>query len=154
MKKWLFIALLLPVFVSAQSDFETRFLRINATTLPEIEDLTTYSLISTSKFSEKVPSFKMTRENYRKEVNMLEAMTNNQQYIASDIEIKLNPQEYGVFGSGSYPADGSTAVPNVAYKEAQRGLLVTDSCPPFGICPRCAPSRIGNGSFGFRGGRY
>ena len=47
-----------------------------------------------------------------------------------------------VYGNRSYNPDGSTKVKNIAYKDASRGFLFADSCPPYGVCPRCAPYRI------------
>lgn len=144
MKKLLFLIFLIPILASAQYDFDTRYFKIDATSLPEIESLTTFSLIKTTKFSQALPTFNMSSENYRVPVNMFDAMTGNQSFVNSKIDLRIDPKEYGVYGNSSYEADGSTAVKNIAYKEA-KGLYYVGTCPPTGICSRCAPFRVGRG---------
>ena len=135
--------MLFPALAVAQYDFDTRYFTMDATALPEIESLTTFSLATTSKFSKKLPTFKMSRENYQQPVNMFEAVTSQQQYVNSELQIMLDAKEYG---SGGYQTDGTTTVTNLAYKEATRGGLdFVSPCPPTGICPRCAPYRVGRG---------
>lgn len=81
---------------------------------------------------------------------MSEAIATNQSYVKSDIQISLDPRELGIYGgSSSYQADGSSKVKNIAYKDAARGFFVGESCPPNGICPRCAPMRMGRSRSGF-----
>ena len=81
---------------------------------------------------------------------MSEVIANNQSYIKSDLQISLDPRELGIYGgSSSYQADGSTKVKNIAYKDAARGFFFGESCPPNGICPRCAPIRTGRSRSGF-----
>lgn len=127
MKKMLFILLVFPLIASAQLDFETNKFKLDVVKLPEIESLMTTSLPSNSdfsnKYSKKLPSFKLSKENYREPVSMFDVMATNQSYVQSNIQISLDPSEYGVFGgNSSYTADGSTAVKNIAYKES-RGFL-------------------------------
>ena len=127
MKKLLFILLVFPLIASAQLDFETNKFKLDVVKLPEIESLMTTSLPSNSdfsnKYSKKLPSFKLSKENYREPVSMFDVMATNQSYVQSNIQISLDPSEYGVFGgNSSYTADGSTAVKNIAYKES-RGFL-------------------------------
>lgn len=148
MRKLLFFILLFPLITSAQLDFETYTAKLDFVKLPEIESLLTTSLPFDSSFGKKslkkLPSFKMSKENYREPVSMLDVMVANETYIKSDIKISLDPTEYGVYGgSSSYNTDGSTKVKNIAYKDASRGFSNTDSCPPNGICARCAPYRLG-----------
>lgn len=148
MKKLLFLILLLPLIASAQLDFETNKLKLDFVNLPEIESLLTTSLPFDASFGKKslkrLPSFKMNKENYREPVSMIDVMVANESYVKSDLKISLDPKEYGVFGgSSSYNADGSTKVKNIAYKDASRGFFTSDSCPPNGICGRCAPYRLG-----------
>ena len=123
----LFILLVFPLIASAQLDFETNKFKLDVVKLPEIESLMTTSLPSNSdfsnKYSKKLPSFKLSKENYREPVSMFDVMATNQSYVQSNIQISLDPSEYGVFGgNSSYTADGSTAVKNIAYKES-RGFL-------------------------------
>lgn len=140
----------MPVIGLAQSDFETKYLKINATSLPEISDLTTYSLISTTKFSEKIPSFKMNQENYRIPVNMSDAINQEQTYAQSNINIKLDPKEYGVYGgNSSYNSDSSTRVRNTVYEES-RSPFIMNNFSPYRLNPYRAPHRI-YGSFGIYG---
>jgi hypothetical protein len=148
MKKLLLLLLLFPLIASAQLDFETNKFKLDFVNLPDVEGLMTTSLPIKSSFGEKkfnkLPSFKMNKENYRQPVSMYDAMAANESYIKSDIKIALDPKEYGVYtGNSRYSADGSTKVNNVVYKDASRGFLTSDSCPPNGICARCAPYRLG-----------
>lgn len=154
MKKFLFLILLFPLFVSAQFDLESNKERLNVVFLPEIENLVTNTSLSNIDFSikkkAKLPSFRMNTQNYREPVNMTEAIANNQSYVKSDLQISLDPRELGIYGgSSSYQADGSTKVKNIAYKDAARGFFFAESCPPNGICPRCAPTRMGRSRSGF-----
>ena len=147
MKKLLLLLFLFPLFASAQLDFESNKYKLDFVSLPEVESLMSTSLLSSNsdfskKVSKKLPSFKMNKNNYREPVSMYDAMAANENYVKSDIQISLDPKEYGVFGNSSYSADGSTKVKNIAYKDASRGFLFADSCPPYGVCPRCAPYRI------------
>ncbi len=133
MKKLLFILLLLPLITFAQLDFESNKFKLDVVKLPQIESLMTSSLPSNSnfsnKYSKKLPSFKLSKENYREPVSMFDVMATNQSYVKSDIQISLDPSEYGVYGgNSSYSADGSTSVKNIAYKES-RGFLRPELMP-------------------------
>lgn len=133
---------------SAQLDYETNKYKLDFVKLPEIESLTTTSLLFEGDFRSKglkrLPSFKLNKQNYREPVSMIDAMITNQSYVESDLKISLDPREYGVYGgNSSYSADGSTKVKNEAYYEASRGFLNANTCPPHGICARCAPFRLG-----------
>ena len=119
--------LVFPMMISAQLDFETNKFKLDFVRLPEIESLMSTSLPSDSNFlntySNKLPSFKLNKENYREPVSMFAAMTATESYVPSKIEVSLDPREYGIYGgNSSYPADGSTSVKNLAYKES-RGFL-------------------------------
>ncbi len=60
---------------------------------------------------------------------MFEVMATQQSYVQSNIQISLDPSEYGVYGgNSSYTADGSTSVRNIAYKES-RGFLRPELMP-------------------------
>ncbi len=133
MKKLLFLILIFPLIASAQLDFESNKFKLDVVKLPEIESLMTTSLPSNSnfsnKYSKKLPSFKLSKENYREPVSMFEAISNAQQATPSSIQINMDPREYGIYGgNSSYAADGSTSVKNIAYKES-RGFLRTDLMP-------------------------
>lgn len=133
MKKLLFLFLVFPLMASAQLDFESNKFKLDVVKLPEIESLMSVSLPSNSYFStkntNKLPSFKLSKENYREPVSMFEAMAASESYVQSNIQISLDPSEYGIFGgNGSYNADGSTSVRNIAYKEA-RGFLRPELMP-------------------------
>ncbi|WP_026450112.1 hypothetical protein [Aequorivita capsosiphonis] len=133
MKKLLFLLLLFPLIASAQLDFETNKFKLDFVKLPEIESLMTTSLPSNSgfsnKYSKKLPSFKMSKDNYREPVSMYEAMATSDSYVKSDLKISLDPREYGIYGgNSSYSADGSTKVKNISYKES-RGYLRPELMP-------------------------
>ncbi|MDN3724042.1 hypothetical protein QRD02_06580 [Aequorivita sp. SDUM287046] len=147
MKKLLFLLLFFPIMASAQLDFESNKFKLDFVKLPEVESLMSTTLPSNTDFSKKIssklPSFKLDKNNYRQPVSMYDAMAANENYVQSKIQISLDPKEYGVYGgNSSYTPDGSTKVKNIAYKDASRGFLIADSCPPYGVCPRCAPYRI------------
>jgi len=147
MKKVLFYIFLFPLIASAQLDFESNKSKLDFVKLPAIKSLLSTPILFDSEFSNnkltKLPSFKMNKDNYREPVSMYEAMQASNRYVESDIQISIDPKEFGVFGgNSSYTADGATQVKNIAFKEASRGFLSADSCPPFGICPRCAPYRL------------
>ncbi|MCG2418376.1 hypothetical protein K8089_05020 [Aequorivita sp. F47161] len=156
MKKLLILLLLFPLLASAQLDFESNKHKLNFVKLPEIESLISTSPFSDSGFSNntsnKLPSFKLNKNNYREAVSMYDAMAASQNYVKSDIKISLDPREYGIYGgNSSYSADGSTAVNNISYKES-RGYLRPELMPySYGFYQR--PSRrsgfyVGYGAYG------
>ena len=89
---------------------------------------------------------KITAENYWQPVDMMAALEGEQQLKRqNNYNVEALQQQYNNrLGAKAYAPDGSTKVTNPVYKE-QRGLNFVNSCPPFGICPRCAPYRIGRG---------
>lgn len=148
MKKLLLLLLFFPLIASAQLDFETNKFKLDFVKLPEIESLMTSSLPSNSNFSntysKKLPSFKLSKENYREPVSMYDAMATTESYVKSELKISLDPKEYGIYGgNSSYSSDDATKVKNMVYKDAARGVFFAESCPPYGICPRCAPYKMG-----------
>ena len=148
MKKLLFLILFFPLLSYAQLDFESYTGKLNLVSLPETESLGLLSFSDNSGFivknSNKLPSFGLDKNNYREPVSMLEAMASAENFIESDIKISLDPKSLGIYGgNSSYSADGSTKVKNTVYKDASRGFWFAGSCPPHGICPRCAPYRMG-----------
>ncbi len=149
MKKLVFLVLLFPLFSFGQLDFGSFTGKIDLVSLPEIESLGSLSFSDNSGFilknSNKLPSFKLNKNNYREPVSMLEAMASAENYVESNIQISLDPKSLGIYGgSSNYSADGSTKVKNTVYKEANSGFWFAGSCPPYGVCPRCAPYRVGH----------
>ena len=133
MKKLLFLLLVFPLIAAAQLDFESNKFKLDVVKLPEIESLMSVSLPSNSnfanKYSNKLPSFKLSKENYREPVSMFEVMAASESYVQSNIEISLDPREYGIYsGNSSYRADSSTSVENIVYKES-RGFLRPELMP-------------------------
>lgn len=148
MKKIFLLLLLFPMLVSAQFDLETFKGKMNVISLPVVEKATDSPLISdlgfVRKYSKKLPSFRLSKENYRQPVSMFEAMAASENYVESKIKISLDPSELGIYGGNSnYSADGSTKVKNIVYKDAGSNFLTSDACPPHGFCARCAPYRMG-----------
>ena len=148
MKRLFFLLLLFPLIASAQFDFETNKAKFDMVSLPEIESLMITPMPNkisfVNKYSKKISSFKLSKENYREPVSMYEAMASTENYVESDLKISLDAKSFGIYGGNSrYSADGSTKVKNIAYKDAGSGFFFADSCPPNGICPRCAPYRMG-----------
>lgn len=148
MKRLLLLLLFFPLVASAQLDFESYKGKLQFVDLPPIENVVGNPFLEVTPIStknlQKLPSFRLNKNNFREPVGFYDAMISSENYVKSNLEINIDPKEYGVYGGNSrYTADGSTKVSNSAYKEATRGFLFADSCPPYGICPRCAPSRIG-----------
>ena len=133
MKKLLILLFLFPLIASAQLDFESNKFKLDFVSLPEVESLLTTSIPVDASFGtkslKKLPSFKMDKNNYREPVSMFDVMAANQNYVKSNIQISLDPREYGVYGGNTtYTADGSTSVKNIAYKES-RGFLRPELMP-------------------------
>lgn len=148
MKKAIYLLFLFPLVVGAQYDFDTRYFTINASSLPEIEDLSasSFSLEKEPFIMDKLRTFQMNAENYRQPIDMVTAINDSQRFIErSAYPASIQQQLYGFsVSAGAYQSDGTTTVKNIAYKE-MRGLDFLDACPPFGICGRCAPYRVGRG---------
>lgn len=157
MKKLLFLILLLPLIASAQLDFETNKFKLDFVKLPEIESLMSTSLPSNSgfsnKYSKKLPSFKLSKENYRKPVSMFEAVIANENTLNSNITISLDPREYGVFtNSQNLNPDSATKVRNSVYEDASQPFLNPyqnynrpNRTTGFGIYGGYSPYRYGRG---------
>lgn len=148
MKKILLLFFLFPLMLSAQLDFESYRGKLNFVELPIVTTEFQLPLVLKKSASPGNPFsvFRLNRQNFREPVNMMEAMIASEESPKSKLQLNIDPREYGVSaGSSSYSTDGATKVNNSAYREASRGFFVADACPPFGICPRCAPYRIRNG---------
>ncbi|MEZ4874742.1 MAG: hypothetical protein R2793_04660 [Flavobacteriaceae bacterium] len=150
MKKSFFIFILLPLATWAQYDFESRYFTITAESLPEVPELSAFDINFGSKRDFSIRSLsdfnKVTSSNYWQAVDMAAAIEKQEQYKTNNsYNVEALQQKYSAIGGNApYAADGSTKVTNFVYKE-QRGLDLMDPCPPFGICPRCAPYRVGRG---------
>lgn len=149
MKNWLLILFVVPTALVAQADFETRYFTITATSLTPIEELSVFdiSFDVPKKFEKKKLSDfnKVTSNNYWQAVDMAEALSQSEKYQKAEMDLgKLQSKTFARSGTNQYGADASTSVQNFVYKE-QRGLDLLDPCPPFGICSRCAPYRVGRG---------
>lgn len=137
---------ILPLAASAQYDFENRFLRMEANALPEVESLSNISLYNgpSTSYSTKLKTFQMNARNYRQQVDMMAVVESQSSFIRQDYDLSfLQDQFYGSSEEG-YQSDGATRVKNTVYQEV-RGLDLVNSCPPTGICARCAPYRLGRG---------
>ena len=143
------ILLFFPLIAIGQYDFDTRYFTIDAESLPDVPEINSIKLERKSVNTPNIQKFsdfnRVTSTNYWEAVDMAAALQQKESYKRSDVSVKALNQKYSVFGGGTeYEKDGSTKVNNTVYKE-QRGLDLIDPCPPFGICPRCAPYRIGRG---------
>ena len=146
MKTWYIILFCLPISLMSQNDFSTRYFTINSNSLPQLEELTIYSFKAETSFKKiGLNDFQMNVDNYRANVDMVSAIQNEQAYVPANVNVKEIRSEFFGFGArSSYLSDGKTRVTNSVYKE-MRGLDLMDPCPPFGICARCAPYRVGRG---------
>lgn len=150
MKKQLILWFLFPLSVLAQYDFESRYFTIDAKSLPEVPELSAFDINFGPKrdFSiRNITDFnKVTSNNYWEAVDMAAAIEKQEKFKTNNnYNVEALQQQYYAFGGNAqYNPDGSTKVTNFVYKE-QRGLDMLDPCPPFGICARCAPYRVGRG---------
>jgi hypothetical protein len=124
MKKLLFSLLFIPFSMFSQLDFETRYFTIDAESLPLIEDLATFSLItSPTLFDSQLPTFKMNEDNYRTPVNMTEALAKRQSYITKkwDGKAKATPKGltfyFSVNGNNSRNGTTNYGLKNAVYQE-------------------------------------
>lgn len=137
-KNLVFIFLFIPILSWSQYDFETRYFTIDESSLPEVNVLESFTEINTKSFLTKLPDFKMNDNNFQKEVNMGEVLYDSEKYVNSNYEVKaIDVKKFG-FSTAQYEADASSPVKNIVYKPASG-----DPCPPFGICAKCAPFRLG-----------
>ncbi|NNJ81780.1 MAG: hypothetical protein HKP11_06260 [Flavobacteriaceae bacterium] len=146
MKIVYFILLLIPMALFSQDDFSTRYYTINSESLPQLDELTVYNLKPVTPF-EKIGlnNFQMNVNNYRSSVDMVSAVEQESDYVLGNVNVQEIQSEFYSFGAQkNYLTDGKTRVKNSVYKE-MRGLDLLDPCPPFGICARCAPYRVGRG---------
>jgi hypothetical protein len=159
MKKQLLLLLsLLPLFSYGQFDFDSRYFTINSTSLPAAPQFEllpkfsntlslsnknevksgSYYISSTPTFAATLNSFKMSSSNYWQPVDMMNAVSGAKNRMVSNWDTaNIKPNTYS---TSSYTKDSASRVENAVYVEF-RGLDVLSPCPPYGICPRCAPYR-------------
>jgi hypothetical protein len=136
---------MLPLALWSQTDFNTRYFTITAKSLPEVDALSSFDFNTTPFVKRSLKEFQMNAENYRQSVDMASVVNDDYARAPQNVNIKAIESKYYNFGNSSgYVTDGTTRVKNTVYKE-MRGLSFVDACPPFGICPRCAPYRVGQG---------
>jgi len=145
MKKWSFILILLPLTCFSQLGFETRYFTINSESLPRVEDLSNFTFNKTPFVKRSLNEFQMNANNYRKTVDMALVVNKENNYVSGNVNIASIQSEFYRFGTPTnYLSDGTTRVKNTVYKE-MKGLDLLSSCPPYGICARCASYRVGRG---------
>jgi hypothetical protein len=146
MKTWYIILMCLPLSLMSQNDFSSRYYTINSNSLPQLEELTIYSFKAETPLKKVgLNDFQMNVENYRGSVDMVSAIEAEKEYVPANVNVQeIESEFYGFGGRANYRSDGKTRVTNSVYKE-MRGLDLMDPCPPFGICARCAPYRVGRG---------
>jgi hypothetical protein len=151
-----FLFFVLPSIVVAQYDFDTRYFTVNSQSLPEApqfnnsfqlsksseETKGTFSLDATPTFKATLNSLRISSSNFWEPVNMMNAVSATKSYVSTSL--KVDPLKTQNFGFAVYSSDGSSKVKNTVYAEV-RGLDLLDPCPPYGICPRCAPYRFARG---------
>ena len=138
---------MIPLLALGQNDFDTRYFTINSESLPSVEELTIVNFDPPLK-QEKTNLknfFNISVDNYRSSVDMAGAIADDLQPTRSFVDIQeIQSDFYGFGADPNYRSDGKTRVKNTVYRE-MRGLSLLDPCPPFGICGRCAPYRVGRG---------
>lgn len=145
MKTWSFLLVLLPMVSFGQLGFESRYFTINSESLPKVEALSTFTFDSTLFVKRTLNEFQMNVSNYRRLVDMASVVNKENIYVRGNVDIDAIQSEFYSFRTPtSYLSDGTTRVTNTVYKE-MKGLYILNSCPPFGICSRCAPYRVGRG---------
>ncbi|MAT90341.1 MAG: hypothetical protein CMC35_06570 [Flavobacteriaceae bacterium] len=146
--RWLvFLVILFPSLAGAQSDFESNFIRIEATALPEIEDLSSWKLRTktTMSFSTKLKTLRMNTQNYRLPVDMAAAMEQQHGYVSPDFDMsKLDAAYRNVGADATYVSDGKTKVKNTVYTD-MRNLSYRPAFTPFGYYSRNSVFSIDQG---------
>src|SRR5690554_4463683 len=120
MKRLVFLLIFFPLFAFSQLDLESNRARFNMVPLPALESPMLTPMPNKIDFldnqSRKLPSFRLSKENFREPVSMAEAMLTAENYVESRIQVSLNAKNYGIYaGNSSYSADGSTKVKNIVY---------------------------------------
>lgn len=129
----------------AQLDLETRYFQFSEQSLPEVTELSTFTFNDTPFVKRSLNEFEMNATNYRSAVDMASAVNDNSTYETRNVNVQaLQSKFYSWSTPTAYQSDGKTRTKNTVYQE-MRGLEFVNTCPPFGVCARCAPYRIGRG---------
>ena len=133
----------------AQNDFSTGFIDLPAEDLTEVPEFDAFDFrfSDTSDFfgPKKLSDFtRVTAANFRETVDMASVLQQKASMQKSTFDLSRLQNEFNTGNNKSYTSDGATRVQNSVYKE-QVGLDLVSPCPPFGICSRCAPYRVGRG---------
>ena len=129
MKRCVFLLMFLPLLALGQYDIDTRYFKIDASSLPDTQELSSFDIDFGEKRDFKkmhITDFnKVTAQNYWQAVDMMTALEAEQKLVtAPNINLpKLNQKEFGISVSvnGSTSFDGTTShgVRNTVYKEAR-----------------------------------
>ncbi len=145
MKTLFFILCLLPLTAFAQLGLESRCYKVTMESLPKVEELSTFTFNKTPFVKRSLNEFEMNASNYQRTVDMASTVAGDNTYQRSNVNIdELQSKFYNLSTPSSFQSDGTTRTKNTVYKE-MRGLEFVNACPPFGVCARCAPYRIGRG---------
>ena len=116
---------MLPLMAISQNDFESRYLKIDAATLPAIEEISSITLYTGPNiYSTKLKTFQMNAQNYRQQVDMMAVMNRQSEYLDLEWEHapKVRERKFGfsvsVDGNNSWDGfNAGNALRNPAYQE-------------------------------------
>lgn len=139
MKRILYALIFLPLVAIGQYDFESRYFTMNAESLPDTQELSTFDIDFGEKRNFKkmhITDFnKVTAKNYWLPVDMMTALEQESvltSYPAVNLPA-LNQKEFGfsvsVNGSNSFDGTSSHGVRNTVYKESRSVYF----CGPSGV---------------------
>ncbi|MEM7186846.1 MAG: hypothetical protein AAF466_09320 [Bacteroidota bacterium] len=145
MKRFVFILLFAPLAAFGQFDIETRYFTMDANSLPDTRELSSFDIDFGEDRSFKkmhITDFnKVTAQNYWQAVDMMSVLEQEQNLVsAPDINLpKLNQKEFGfsvsVNGSNSNNGTTSHGVRNTVYQEA-RPVFFCSPSPFYYNAPR------------------
>ena len=153
MKRLLYILLILPSLLAAQSGLEARFYNnINLVSLSEVPEISAFDIDFGPKKDFSVRTFsdfnKINAKNYWQPVDMTAALANEENMQQSKFDIRTLNQKFDMeFGTGVYAPDGSSKVENKVYEDQRRFSLFNDYNAPLGVFVRASPYRFGNTRF-------
>ena len=129
MKRIVFILVLFPLLALGQYDMETRYFTMDASSLPDTEELSSFDIdFGENRSFQKmhITDFnKVTSSNYWQAVDMMAALEAEQNLVtAPNIDLpKLNQKEFGITvsvnGSNSFNGTSRTRVRNTVYQESR-----------------------------------
>jgi len=146
MKYLVYLFIFIPIVAIGQFDFETRYFKIDAQSLPEMPEISTldFDFGATPNFEKKHISdyLKVTAKNYWQPVDMASVLSKESEMtsLPSFNVPTINQREFGfsfsVNGSNSFDGTTSYGIKNTVYKEMRSVYF----CSPSGNYP----SRSGN----------